>query len=327
MTDEGDVIQAQQKLQQEQNLLTTDTQRLRASPDSTNLQRTVTAREFNVTQLEGELQEELRDFESDQGFSFFEIGARRQAELQAQEDARRAQELEAQRQRQAEAQRVAEEERLFNLQADLDRQAEIDRQAELDRLNADGTPDLIGSGNDPAIDPNLGGLPPAETPDPPALDIPFEDQGGIDPIDFGGGGDPITDQGQLPALDPNMGLPDPQILDVQPTPDPINDPIAVPPPEQDPFSDFFPKRVSQDSVFGSFLSLGGGKKSARKRAPVSQAKLPNELGGFDLKFGKFDDLFNFESLTGIGRRQTERKSRRKKSTAPRTLTADDIFKF
>ncbi len=297
-TDQQDVIQAQQKLQSEQQLLSSAKTALKADPTNTNLQRTVTAREYNVSVYQQQLQQVLAEFQEDQGYSYFELAQRQEAERQAQLEAERQRQLEAQRLAQEEADRLAEEEYqrqvLAELQLEVERQAEADRQAELqrnaeeqERLRAEEearqliTPETL----DP--DPDFGGFEPIPLPEQPQ---PIED-----PIyEF----PPIFEQPiEEPAPEPAPIYELPPMFEQQP---PDNNVYELPPMfeeqpiEQSPIFDMMP---AKDPF--KFLQLGGRTKKSTKKS------------------SRTEGLFTYESLTSY----TERKQTRKK------VQEEDPFAF
>ena len=301
-TDQNDVIQAQQKLSSEQQLLSQAKSQLKSDPTNINLQRLVTAREFNVSVYQQQLQQVLNEFMEDQGYSYFELANRQEAERQAMLEAERQRQLEAQRLADEEADRLAEEEYqkqvLAELQFEVERQAEADRQAELQRLAED---EARRQAEQEAQNNML----------PPPLD-PEPDFGGFDPI-------PLPEQEPIQE-DPVYELP--PMFEEQPVEEepmfelpPIFDKIA----EQEPMFESFPQ---QDPF--SFLQLGKGKTK-------SSSKKPSRTEG----------LFTFESLTRYTEKKESRKKAREEDpfafygfNQPRTtvkkgktVQSDDPFAF
>jgi len=293
-TDQNDVIQAQQKLSSEQQLLSQAKSQLKSDPTNINLQRLVTAREFNVSVYQQQLQQVLNEFMEDQGYSYFELANRQEAERQATLEAERQRQLEAQRLADEEADRLAEEEYqkqvLAELQFEVERQAEADRQAELQRLAED---EARRQAEQEAQNNML----------PPPLD-PEPDFGGFDPIPLPEGervpvlyGEPIQEDPIGIYQDPVYELP--PMFEEQPVEqEPMFElpPIFEEPPAgQEPMFESFPQ---QDPF--SFLQLGKGKTKGSAKKP-----------------SRTERLFTFESLT----RYTERKESRKK------IKEEDPFAF
>lgn len=297
VSNEKDVIRAQETLQKEQNLLSQAEANLRASPNNQNFKRLVDARKSNVAVFQDRLNNELTEFRTDQGFSFFELGARREQEARAEAERQAQARAEADRR----AREQAEAERIANLQAELDRQAEQDRLAELERINQ-----------------NQGGIPDAVVPTPPPVETAIPDP--VIPS-------PPETQNVGQDIDNIIGVPQTQ----GPPPDRVVEDDFVE------FFDIprstFQERGGF-SQFGSRKQRGQTIKQRRTTRKIAPAPQPRALSAFDISpvepqrsnvFGT--GLFTLESITGLGARQRSRQEKRKQQSRGRVISPDDIFRF